>query len=105
MLRAAYVFAGSILTVGAATAAVIAVGGGSRAADAIALILFEGLLFVAGSTVNLFFRFLKLKVSYRCPECRGRPARVYEALPAVHFYCPTCNVEWDTGLQERGSVR
>ena len=50
--------------------------------------------------MNLFYRLWALKVSYRCPECRAKPVRVFEALPDVHFYCRACNVEWDTGLKE-----
>ena len=101
MLRAAYLFAGSMLIVFGAVGGVIAVGGQSADASGISLLLFLGLLFVAGSTVNLFVWFFRFKLSYRCPECRGKPARVHEALPAIHFYCPACNVEWDTGVEEQ----
>ena len=101
MLRAAYLFAGSMLVVMAATVGVIKVGGESADASGISLVLFLGLLFVAGATVNLFVWFFRFKLSYRCPECRGKAVRVHDALPAVHFYCPACNVEWDTGIEEQ----
>jgi hypothetical protein len=26
---------------------------------------------------------------------------VPEALPAIHYFCTGCNVQWDTGLEER----
>jgi len=29
--------------------------------------------------------FLALKLWYRCPQCRGKPVRAFEALPDVHF--------------------
>ena len=104
MMRAAYLFAGSMLIVFAAVGGVMAVGARSADASGISLLLFLGLIFVAGSTVNAFVRFFRLKLSYRCPECRGKPVRVHEALPAIHFYCRACNVEWDTGLEEYGST-
>src|SRR4029079_12227067 len=75
-------------------------GGESGAKDWFSFAVFLGLLVVAGSVVNLFYRLWALKVSYRCPECGARPVRVFEALPDVHFYCRACNVEWDTGLKE-----
>jgi hypothetical protein len=46
------------------------------------------------------YRFLALRLWYRCPQCRGKPVRAFEALPDVHFYCRACNVEWATGLKE-----
>jgi hypothetical protein len=99
-LQAAYVFAGAMLLVLAGLGAVVASGGGSRAADWFSLVVFLALVAVAASVVNLFYRLWVLKVSYRCPQCRGRPVRVFEALPDVHFYCRACNVEWETGLKE-----
>jgi hypothetical protein len=99
-LRAAYIFAGAMLLVFAGLGARVAVGGASRAADWFSLVVFLALVAVAGSVVNLFYRLWALKVSYRCPQCRGKPVRVFEALPDVHFYCRACNVEWDTGLKE-----
>lgn len=99
-LQAAYVFAGAILLVLGGLGALVGIGGRSAAADWVALVVFLALVAVAGSMVNLFYRLWVLKVSYRCPQCRRRPVRVFEALPDVHFYCRACNVEWDTGLQE-----
>jgi hypothetical protein len=100
MLQAAYVFAGAMILVFGGLAARVAVGDRSRAADWFSLVAFLALIAVAGSVVHLFYRLWVLKVSYRCPQCRGRPVRVFEALPDVHFFCRACNVEWDTGLQE-----
>ena len=99
MLSAAYLFAGAMLAVFVGLAAVVTMGP-STAADWFSLVAFLGLVVVAGSVVNLFYRLWALKVSYRCPECRAKPVRVFEALPDVHFYCRACNVEWDTGLKE-----
>ena len=101
MWRAVWLFTGSLLVVLAATGGVIAIGGESADASGISLVLLLGLLFVAGSTVNLFVWFFRFRLSYLCPECRGRPVRVYEALPAIHYYCTACIVEWDTGLEEQ----
>ena len=100
MLQAAYVFAGAMLVVFVALAGVVAIGGESGAKDWFSFVVFLGLVVVAGSVVNLFYRLWALKVSYRCPECGAKPVRVFEALPDVHFYCRACNVEWDTGLKE-----
>jgi hypothetical protein len=99
--RAAYLFVAAMLVVGGAIGALILAGENSWAAPAATLLLFAGFLVLAASIVNLLFRFLTLKFSYRCPECGGRPTRVPEALPGVHFYCAGCNAEWDTGLVER----
>ena len=63
-------------------------------------VAFLGLVVVAASVANLFYRLWALKVSYRCPQCGAKPVRVFEALPDVRFYCRACNVEWDTGLKE-----
>ena len=104
MLRAAYLFAGSILLVLAAVGGVIAVGGETADTTGISLALSVGLLFVVAATVNALVWFVRFRLSYRCPECGARPLRVDEALPDVHFYCPACNVEWDTGVQEQGST-
>lgn len=42
----------------------------------------------------------RLTHRYRCPDCSGVTTRVAAALPKVHHYCSTCNIEWDTGLEE-----
>jgi len=99
MLGAAYLFAGAMLAVFASLAAVVTMGP-STAADWFSFVAFLGLVVVAASVVNLFYRLWALKVSYRCPECQAKPVRVFEAMPDVHFYCRACNVEWDTGLKE-----
>jgi hypothetical protein len=100
MLQAGYFFTGAILAVFGGLGALVTVGGESSTADWFSLVVFLGLLLVAGSVVNLFYRFLALKLWYRCPQCRGKPVRAFEALPDVHFYCRECNVEWATGLKE-----
>jgi len=99
MLGAAYLFAGAMLAVFVALAAVVTMGE-STARDWFSFVVFLGLVVVAGSVVNLFYRLWALKISYRCPQCRAKPVRVFEAMPEVHFYCRACNVEWDTGLEE-----
>jgi hypothetical protein len=100
ILQATYVFVGAMLVVFVALGGVVAIGGESGAKDWFSFVLFLGLVVVAASVVNLFYRLWALRVSYRCPECRARPVRVFEAMPDVHFYCRACNVEWDTGLKE-----
>jgi len=98
-LQAAYVFAGAMLVVFGGLGAVVTLGP-SKAADWFSFVAFLGLVVVAASVVNLFYRLWALKVSYRCPQCGAKPVRVFEALPDVRFYCRACNVEWDTGLKE-----
>lgn len=105
VMGAAYLFAGAMLLVVAATGGVIAVGGSAADASGISLVLLLALILLAGSAVNVFVRFLRLKLFYRCPECGAKAPRLYEALPAIHFYCPACNVEWTTGLEEQGTTR
>jgi hypothetical protein len=100
MWQATLVFVGALLVVFAALGGVIVIGGESVAKDWFSFVVFLGLVVVAGSVVNLFYRLWALKVSYRCPTCGAKAVRVFEALPDVHFYCRACNVEWDTGLQE-----
>ena len=39
-------------------------------------------------------------LSYRCPRCGRRPARVVpqgRAEPNIHYHCPDCRVVWDLG--------
>jgi len=57
-------------------------------------------LLLAAAIVNVIYRFGKLKVFYRCPKCRQRIARLANAKRTVNYYCPACNVEWDTGAVE-----
>jgi hypothetical protein len=99
MRRVAFFFGGSMLLIFGSLAGVVAVGN-SPAADTFAIGLLLGLLLLAGSVVNLFYWFLRFKLSYRCPRCGVKAPRVDEALPAIHHYCPACNVEWDTGIVE-----
>lgn len=89
-----------MLTVLAALGATIVFGEKSSASSAVAVALLAGLLGVAVSTVNLFYWVLSFKLSYRCPECRAKCPRVEEALPDIHYYWPSCNIEWATGLEE-----
>jgi hypothetical protein len=99
MRRAAFLFAGAMLAVFAAIAWVIIVGEDSATTSLAALSVFVGVLLVIGASINLGYRFLIFKLSYRCPQCRSKSTRVDEALPAIHYYCPACNIEWDTGLE------
>ena len=95
-------FVGGMSAVFISTAAVIMAGEKSPYADIIALVIFVSLIFVGASVVNMFYRFGKLKLFYRCPECRQRLARVDSVRPAVNYYCPSCNIEWLTGWKEVG---
>jgi hypothetical protein len=100
MVLAGYLFAAAMVAVFGALAGLLTVGGQSSTGEWFSLVVFLGLVLVAVSVVNLFYRFLALKLWYRCPECGGKPVRAFEALPDVHFYCRACNVEWATGLKE-----
>ncbi len=101
MLRAAFWFGGSMLALFAGFAGIIILGDQSPMAPAVSLFVLVGVLLVAGSTVNLIYWFFRFKLRYRCPQCGGKCTHVDEALPALHYYCATCNVEWDTGIFER----
>ncbi len=100
MVLAGYLFAAAMVAVLGGLGGLLTVGGQSSAGEWFSLVAFLGLVLVAISVVNLFYRSLALKLWYRCPECRGKPVRVFEALPDVHFYCRACNVEWATGVKE-----
>ena len=100
MVLAGYLFAAAMVAVFGGLGGLLTFGGQSSAGEWFSLVAFLGLVLVAVSVVNLFYRFLALKLWYRCPQCRGKPVRNFEALPDVHFYCRACNVEWTTGLKE-----
>jgi hypothetical protein len=100
MNLAVYLFVGAMVAVFGGPGGLLTVGGQSSAGEWFSLVVFLGFVLVAVSVVNLFYRFLALRLWYRCPECRGKPVRALEALPDVHFYCRACNVEWATGLKE-----
>ena len=38
---------------------------------------------------------------YLCPRCKRKLSVVKEAKPAIHYYCPDCNIEWDLGWRNR----
>ena len=38
---------------------------------------------------------------YLCPRCNRKLSVVKEAKPAIHYYCPDCNIEWDLGWRNR----
>jgi predicted RNA-binding Zn-ribbon protein involved in translation (DUF1610 family) len=40
-------------------------------------------------------------VYYLCPRCNRKLSVVKEAKPAIHYYCPDCNIEWDLGWRSR----
>jgi hypothetical protein len=45
---------------------------------------------------------LPLSFYYRCPQCKRRLRKVHEVRPAIHYFCPECNVQWDLGWGEVG---
>ena len=102
MVRAAFFFGGSMLTVFASLGAIIVFRDKAWAAPEIMLLF--GLIGVAVSSVYLIYWFLSFRLSYRCPECRGKCRRVDDALPDIHYYCAACSIEWDTGLKEGSAV-
>ena len=59
--------------------------------------------FVAWITAWIFWDAVILR-TYRCPSCAQRirnttiPDRA--AGDAIRFHCPTCDIEWDSGLRE-----
>ena len=100
MMRATYLFVGAMAAVFTGLGAVLALGSETPAGEWASLLVFLGLVGIAAAVVNLFYRFLTLKLWHRCPECGGKTIRNFEALPDIHFYCRPCNVEWTTGLRE-----
>jgi hypothetical protein len=55
--------------------------------------------FIVGfaSWASIFVSF----VYYLCPRCNRKLSVVKEAKPAIHYYCPDCNIEWDLGWRNR----
>ena len=58
---------------------------------------------VAAGFAGLAFLFAPLFLGIRCRDCGRRifraPARPSgDGATPVRYYCPTCNVEWETGL-------
>jgi hypothetical protein len=74
--------------------------GDAGTADVFSLAVTLGLGLVFASVVNVLYRYFTMRFAYRCAQCGVRAVRVDEALPAIHFYCRACNVEWDTGMAE-----
>ena len=56
--------------------------------------LFLGSMAVSSAIV---FVVARRQGPYRCPRCGDLLARVIKAEPAIHYDCPRCRVEWDTG--------
>ena len=57
-----------------------------------------GAVIVAFASVgSIFVSF----VYYLCPRCKRKLSVVKEAKPAIHYYCPDCNIEWDSGWRDR----
>ena len=98
--RAAKMFGASILAFFAALF-LLKIAGASWSDPEVKVTVVGLLLLVAGTALYVFFEFVRMRAFYRCPRCRTRPARVLEAQPAVRYFCAACNVEWDTGLDER----
>jgi len=96
LLRAAAFFLSSMLLLGGATLGVIFVGEESPAHDWLAFGVLIGLLLLLPATFYGIYTALSLHANYRCPSCGLRLPRADEARPAVHFYCASCNVQWDT---------
>ena len=51
--------------------------------------------FASAASIFVFF------VYYLCPRCNRKLSVVKEAKPAIHYYCPDCNIEWDLGWRHR----
>jgi hypothetical protein len=98
---AAVLFGAAMLLLGASTAGSAAAPASGLFALASGVGLLLGFAALGVAVVNVFARLLALKYRYRCPDCGRRIDQLFEALPDVRFYCRSCNVEWDTGLEER----
>ena len=76
------------------------IGGASWSNPEVKVTVVGLLLLIAAAALYMMFEYVRMRAFYRCPRCRARPERVPEALPAVHYFCAACNVEWESGLQE-----
>lgn len=65
-----------------------------------AAVFWLGAAVLGASAANLVRLFARIVAPYDCPQC-GRPRlrRLDGALPAIRYYCPQCNVEWDTATR------
>jgi hypothetical protein len=99
MRRAAWLFGASILAFGAVIAA-LRIGGASRSEPEVQVAVVASLMLVPAAIFYALFEWVRMRAFYRCPRCGARPARVAAAMPAIHYFCAACNVEWATGLEE-----
>lgn len=58
-------------------------------------------LLIVGAVLNVAIQWVRMSAFYRCPKCGGKTRRVPAALPAIRYLCAPCNVEWDSGVEER----
>ena len=63
-------------------------------------IIVIGIVMVVAASINLFIRGLRTARYYRCPQCGATLPQYEQAMPSIHYYCESCNVEWDTGANE-----
>jgi hypothetical protein len=98
--RAAIVFGHSILALFAALALLKIAGG--KWTDPLVRTIVVGLIAAIGvAAAYVLFQWVRMRAFYRCPRCGARPISVPKALPAIHYFCSACDVQWDTGLEER----
>src|SRR4029453_18648691 len=85
----------------AAIAWLLLTGENGQAKDAPALAIAIFLLLVVGATVHVFVAFGRLRLCYRCPQCRARLPRPTETKVGerIRYVCEACDVEWDTGWE------
>jgi hypothetical protein len=81
--------------------AVLRIAGASWSTPAVKGIVIGLLLLAACAVFYVAFEWVRMRGFYRCPQCRTRVTRVPAPLPSMRYFCAPCNVEWDTGLEER----
>lgn len=100
LMKLARQFAVAMIVALIAVFGVIRESEGSSLRAASEWVLVAALAWLGVVAAILVPRAWRLTHRYRCPDCSGPTTRVAKVLPKVHHYCGTCNIEWDTGLEE-----
>lgn len=79
---------------------VIVLDQNSPLVNTMALLIVIGIVLVIAASINLVVRGLQTARYYRCPQCGATLPRYEQAMPAIHYYCESCNIEWDTAANE-----
>ncbi|MCC6797367.1 MAG: hypothetical protein IT366_19775 [Candidatus Hydrogenedentes bacterium] len=95
----AYIIVPMFLIMGS-IGAVMVLDQNSPLLNTMALLIVIGIVLVVAASINLVVRGLQTARYYRCPQCGATLPRYEQAMPAIHYYCESCNIEWDTGANE-----